>query len=303
MLLFLINAIFRGAGDAFIAMRVLWLANIVNIALDPILIFGWGPIPAMGIEGAAIATSFGRGLGVVVQFHALGRGSGHLKISRRHLRLDVSVMRRILRISGVGMLQLAIGTASWIGVFRILATFGAAALAGYTIAVRLIIFALLPSWGMGNAAATLVGQNLGAQQPERAARSVWLAALSNLVFLSGIGIAFNVFAVQLIGVFTGEPDVIAVGATCLAIVAYGYPALAFGMVMVQAFNGAGDTTTPTWINFFCYWVLQIPLAWMLATQVGLGPSGVFISIAVAQTMLAAVGVALFRRGTWKLRSV
>ena len=194
-------------------------------------------------------------------------------------------------------------TASWIGIFRILATFGGAAVAGYTIAVRVIIFALLPSWGMGNAAATLVGQNMGARQPDRAARSVWMVAFSNLVFLSTLGVVFHVFALPLIGIFSQDPDVVSVGASCLAIVAYGYPALAFGMVVVQAFNGAGDTTTPTWINFICYWLLQIPLAYVLSTFVGMGPKGVFITIAISQAMLAVLRVALFRRGTWRLRSI
>lgn len=303
MLLFLINAIFRGAGDAVIAMRVLWIANAVNIVLDPIFIFGWGPIPAMGIEGAAIATVTGRSLGVLIQFRALAAGRGHLRVERRHLRFDGTIARRILRVSGTGMLQFLVGTASWVGIFRILAEFGGVAVAGYTIAVRLIIFALLPSWGMGNAAATLMGQNLGAGKPDRAERSVWMAAFSNLVFLSVVGTIFHVFAEPLARIFTTEADVVAVAATCLSIVAYSYPAFAFGMVMVAAFNGAGDTTTPTWINLFCYWVLQLPLAWGLSTTLGMGPKGVFITIAVAQASIAVVGIALFRRGTWKSRSV
>lgn len=303
MLLFLINAIFRGAGDAIISMRVLWIANLVNIVLDPVFIFGLGPIPAMGIEGAAIATATGRGLGVLIQLRALGRGRGHLQVARRHLGIDLGVARRILRISAVGMLQFLIGTASWLGIFRILSGFGGAAVAGYTIAVRLVIFALLPSWGMGNAAATLVGQNLGAGKPARAERSVWIAALSNLVFLATVGIVFHVYAPAIARIFTAEPDVIAVAAKCLSIVAYSYPALAFGMVMVAAFNGAGDTATPTWINFGCYWVLQIPLAYVLSTPLGLGPTGVFVTIAIAQGALAGVGIILFRRGTWKLRVV
>ena len=303
ILLFLVNAVFRGAGDAIIAMRVLWIANLVNIVLDPIFMFGWGPIPAMGINGAAIATATGRGLGVLVQLRALSAGSGHLRIERRHLGVDVAIARRILRVSSTGMLQFLIGTASWIGIFRILATFGGAAVAGYTIAVRLVIFALLPSWGMGNAAATLVGQNLGAGQPERAERSVWITAFSNLIFLTSVGVLFNVFAEPVARIFTAEPDVVAIAALCLSIVAYSYPALAFGMVMVASFNGAGDTTTPTWINFFCYWVLQIPLAYALSTHFDLGPRGVFVTIAIAQATLATVGIYLFRRGSWKLRAI
>lgn len=303
MLLFLINAIFRGAGDAIIAMRVLWIANLVNIVLDPILIFGWGPIPAMGIEGAAIATAGGRALGVVIQFRALAAGRGHLRVKRRHLRIDIAIAKRMLRVSSTGILQFLVGTASWVGVFRILAEFGGVAVAGYTIAVRLIIFALLPSWGMGNAAATLVGQNLGAGKPERAERSVWISALSNLVFLTTVGTLFHLYAEPLARIFTQEADVVAVAATCLSIVAFSYPAFAFGMVMVAAFNGAGDTTTPTWINLFCYWVLQLPLGYTLSTVLGYGPTGVFVTIAIAQATLAVVGVLMFRRGTWKLRAI
>ena len=303
MLLFLINAIFRGGGDAMIAMRVLWLANWINIILDPIFIFGWGPIPAMEIEGAAIATATGRGLGVLYQLRALGRGCGHVRVQKRHLRFDLPVARRLLRISGFGMLQFLIGTASWLAIFRILALFGGAAVAGYTIAVRVIMFALLPSWGMGNAAATLVGQNLGARKPERAERSVWIASFSNLVFLSSVALLFHFYAKSFAGIFSDDAEVVAVAALCLEIIAYGYPALAFGMVMVQAFNGAGDTTTPTWINLFSYWIMQIPLAYVLSTSLGLGSSGVFTTIAIAQTTLAVVGVLLFRRGHWKERSI
>jgi len=303
VLLFLINAIFRGAGDAITAMRVLWLANFLNIVLDPILMFGWGPVPALGIEGAAIATSSSRAIGVLVQFHALARGGGRLRVARRHLRLDLAIATRIIRVARVGMLQFLVGTASWIGIFRILATFGGTAVAGYTIAVRVVIFALLPSWGMGNAAATLVGQNLGAGKPERAERSVWMSAFSNVLFLSTVGLLFHFYAEPLARIFSQEPGVVAVAASCLSIVAYGYPAFGFGMVLVQAFNGAGDTTTPTWINLFCYWLLQIPLAYLLSTTYGWGPRGVFVTIAISQSMIALVGIYFFRRGGWKTRSV
>ncbi len=303
MLLFLINAIFRGAGDASIAMRVLWLANLINIALDPLLIFGWGPFPALGLEGAAWATVLGRGLGVVYQVRELVRGRGRIALRRPQLHPDLAVAGRLLRVSGVGMLQFLIGTASWLGILRILATFGSAALAGYTIAVRVIIFILLPSWGMGNAAATLVGQNLGAGKPERAARSVWVTAGFNMCFMAVVTVIFLTWTEPIIRLFTGDAAVVAVGVSCLRIVSYTYVFLAIGMVTIQAFNGAGDTTTPTWINFGCYWLLQIPSAWVVSTSLGYGPRGVFITIAVTQICLALVGATLFRRGKWKLRSI
>ncbi len=303
MLLFLINAAFRGAGDAAIAMRALWLANMANIVLDPIMIFGWGFFPAMGLEGAAVATAVGRALGVLYQLRRLGTGSGELKLTRSHWRLRPDVMKRLLRISVAGMVQFLIGTASWLGVMRILATFGGAALAGYTIAVRVIIFALLPSWGMGNAAATLVGQNLGAGKPDRAERSVWITAFTNMVFLGAVGAFFMLFAEPVVEIFSTEREVVAMGVACLRIVSSSYVFLAFGMVTVQAFNGAGDTTTPTWINLFCYWLVQIPLAYLLAIPFGQGPNGVFFAICVGQGLLAVAGILCFRRGTWKHRVV
>jgi len=303
MMLFLINAIFRGAGDAAIAMRTLWLANLVNIALDPLLIFGWGPVPAMGMEGAAIATNLGRALGVVYQIYTLRKGRGGLIVSRENFRLQPEVMRRLIRISSMGILQFLIGTASWVGVIRILATFGGTAVAAYTIAVRMIIFALLPSWGMGNAAATLVGQNLGASQPERAERSVWVTAFSNMIFLGSVGIFFALFAEPLVGIFTIDPEVIRIASNCLRTVSYSYVFLAFGMVIVQSFNGAGDTATPTWINLTAYWLVQIPLAWSLSHLLDMGPQGVFWAIACAQSCLACLAIILFRRGRWKERRV
>ncbi|MFQ5739005.1 MAG: MATE family efflux transporter [Acidobacteriota bacterium] len=303
MLLFLINAVFRGAGDAFIAMRALWLANLINIVLDPLLIFGLGPFPELGLEGAAIATNIGRGVGVLYQLSRLRHGNGRIGVKLEGLRIDPFVIRRLLRISVVGMLQFLIGTASWLGVMRILAVFGGATLAGYTIAVRIIIFALLPSWGMGNAAATLVGQNLGAGKPDRAERSVWITGVSNMVFLGTIAVVFILFAQPLVRIFSSNAEVVAMGVDCLQIVSYSYVFMAFGMVTVQAFNGAGDTTTPTWINLFCYWFLQIPMAYLLAIPLELGPRGVFAAIAVAQSALALVSLFLFRRGGWKRRSV
>jgi putative MATE family efflux protein len=302
LLLFLINAIFRGAGDASIAMRSLWLANGVNIVLDPCLIFGLGPFPEMGITGAAIGTTVGRGVGVAYQLWALSRGQ-RMSVARRHLRVDFAVMFRLLRVSMGGIVQFLIATASWLGLVRILTPFGPAALAGYTIAIRIILVVLLPSWGLCNAAATLVGQNLGAGKPGRAERAVWLTGLYNMGFLLLVGIALVLFADPLIGFFTADPLVRALGADCLRTVSYGYAAYAWGMVMVQAFNGAGDTVTPTWINLLCYWVFQIPLAWVLAAGVGMGPSGVFWAITIAETVIAVVAVAVFRRGAWKTRQV
>ena len=303
MLLFLINAVFRGAGEPVLAMRALWIANIINMLLDPVLIFGWGPIPAMGLEGAAIATTVGRGLGVVYQLVRLGGGRGRIAVARTQLRLAPAVMLRLLRVSAMGILQFLISTASFLGMVRIVAHFGDAALAGYTIAVRVIVFVLLPAWGLGNAAATLVGQNLGAGSPQRAERAVWITAGVNMVFLGLVAVGFVAFARSLVAPFSSEPDVLDFAADCLRIVSLSYVFWAFGMVTVMAFNGAGDTTTPTWINFFVFWVLQIPLAYALAIPLGLGPRGVFGAIAVAQVVLAVIGVAMFRRGRWKTRTI
>jgi putative MATE family efflux protein len=302
LLLFLINAIFRGAGDATIAMRSLWLANGVNIVLDPCLIFGLGPFPELGIAGAAIGTTVGRAAGVVYQLRALAKG-GRVTVERRHLRVDAEVILRLLRVSLGGIVQFLIATASWLGLVRILTPFGAAALAGYTIAIRIVVVFILPSWGLCNAAATLVGQNLGAGKPDRAERSVWLTGLYNMGFLALVGVTFIVFAEPLVGFFTADAAVRAAGADCLRIISYGYAAYAWGMVMVQAFNGAGDTLTPTWINFFCYWLFQIPMAWVLATALGQGPTGVYWAITIAESVIAVVAIVFFRRGAWKTRTV
>jgi putative MATE family efflux protein len=301
--LFLINAVFRGAGDPGVAMRSLWLANGVNIVLDPCLIFGLGPFPELGLTGAAVATTFGRAVGVAYQVRALLRGSGRLRIERRHLRLDPPVMLRLLRLSAGGIGQFLISTASWLGLVRILTPFGAAAIAGYTLALRIIVVAILPAWGMCNAAATLVGQNLGAGRPARAERAVWLAGALNMAFLGVVAVAFVLSAERLIGFFTTDPAVLATGASALRIISYGYVFYAWGMVVVQAFNGAGDTLTPTWINLCCYWLFQIPLAWTLARCLDLGPQGVFLAITIAESVIAVVGVVCFRRGTWKTRTV
>ena len=301
--LFLINAIFRGAGDAAVAMRVLWLANAINLVLDPCLIFGWGPFPALGVTGAAVATTTGRGLAVVLQLVTLARGTGHLSIRREHLGLDRRTMVSLLRLSGSAIVQSLIGTASWIGLVRILSGFGSAALAGYTIAIRIIVFALLPSWGMSNAAATLVGQNLGAKKPERAARSVYLAGLYNMVFLGAVGLVFVAAPGALVGLFTHDPAVRPIATQGLRIIAAGFLFYAWGMVLVQAFNGAGDTWTPTVINLFIFWLWEIPLAYVLAVRAGFGPRGVFVAIATAFSTLAVVGAVLFRRGKWRGKKV
>ncbi len=303
MLLFLINAVFRGAGDPAIAMRALWIANLINIGLDPLLIFGIGPFPELGLEGAAIATTLGRGLGVVYQVWMLGNGKSRVVLRWSQVRLVPDVMMRLLRVSGIGILQYLVSTASFLGLVRILALFGDVALAGYTIAVRVIIFILLPAWGLGNAAATLVGQNLGAGDPERAERSVWFTARCNTLFLGLVAIVFLFFSKELAGLFVPQQDVVEIAAQCLQIFAYSYVFWGFGVITVLAFNGAGDTTTPTWINFWVYWMVQIPLAWGLAVELEYGPQGVFWAITTSQLLLAAVGVAVFRRGSWKTRTI
>jgi putative MATE family efflux protein len=297
--LFLINAIFRGAGDAAVAMRVLWLANLVNLVLDPCLIFGLGPFPELGVTGAAVATSTGRSVGVIFQLVMLARGRGRIAIRRKHLQLQPNVMLRLLRLSGTGILQVAIGTASWLGLVRILSRFGSNALAGYTIGVRIILFALLPSWGMSNAAATLVGQNLGARSPDRAERSVWLAGFYNMCFLGGVGLLFLFFAPGMIRLFTSDALVMPFAVDCLRIVSCGFLFYAYGMVLTQAFNGAGDTLTPTLLNLACFWLWEIPMAYLLSIRMGIGPRGVFVSITIAFSTLALLGGLVFRRGRWK----
>jgi MATE family, multidrug efflux pump len=303
IVLFVANAIFRGAGDAAIAMRVLWLANIINIVLGPLLIFGPGPFPALGVTGAAIATTTGRSIGAIYAVTRLFRQASRIPVGRRHLRVDVGVMRQILSLSGSATLQNLIGMASWIGLVRILAGYGSEALAGYTIAVRLIIFALLPSWGLSNAAATMVGQSLGARKPERAERAVWQAGAYNARFLVAVGILFFVAAPLILRAFTNDPVVSDYAIRCLRIVALGYPLYAYGMVLTQSFNGAGDTWTPTWLNLFCFWIFEIPLAWGLSGPAGFGPSGVFWAIMASFSLLALASVVLFRRGRWKTRVV
>ncbi|HEY0729398.1 MAG TPA: MATE family efflux transporter [Pyrinomonadaceae bacterium] len=303
VVLFMVNAIFRGAGDAAIAMRTLWLANWINIVLGPCLIFGLGPFPKMGIVGAAIATNIGRGAGALYALSRLVRSGGRFDVRWRHLRLEPSIMLRLLRLSGTGTFQVFIGMASWIGLVRIISSFGSNAVAGYTFGIRVILFALLPSWGMANAAATMVGQALGAGNPERAERAVWKAGFYNMIFLGAVGVLFIVFAPQIIGFYTTDPDVAQYGVDCLRIVAYGFLFYAYGMVLGQSFNGAGDTWTPTVINLFVFWLWEIPLAYVLSVMLGLGPRGVFIAITIAFSTLAVVSGAVFRQGRWKRKVV
>jgi putative MATE family efflux protein len=303
VMLFMINAIFRGAGDAAIAMRVLWLANWINILLGPCLIFGLGPFPKLGIVGAAVATNIGRGTGALYALSRLVRSGGRFDISRRHLRLNPSVMARLVRLSATGTFQVFIGMASWIGLVRTISSFGTDAVAGYIIGIRVILFALLPSWGMSNAAATMVGQALGAGKPDRAERAVWKAGFYNVIFLGIVGLTFVLFARQIIGLFTSDARVVPYGVDCLRIVAYGFLFYAYGMVLTQSFNGAGDTWTPTIINLFVFWLWELPLAYVLAIVFGFGPRGVFIAITVASSTLALVSGLLFRRGRWKTRVV
>jgi putative MATE family efflux protein len=299
LLLFLINAVFRGAGDAAIAMRVLWLANWINIVLGPLLIFGVGPFPELGVVGAAVATNIGRGTGALYAISRLFRPGGRVHVARRHFRLDPALMWQMIRLSGSGTFQILIGTASWIGLIRVISSFGSNALAGYTIGIRVIIFALLPSWGLSNAAATMVGQALGARKADRAEQAVWMAARYNFVFLGAVGLLFVLLARPIVSLFTGDPAVASYAVDCLRIVALGFLFYAYGMVITSSFNGAGDTWTPTWLNLFVFWLWEIPLAYALAVVLDMGPRGVFVAITVAYSTLAVLSAWLFRKGKWK----
>jgi putative MATE family efflux protein len=302
LLLFLLNAVFRGAGDAAIAMRVLWIANGINLILDPLFIFGWGPFPELGVTGAAIATNIGRGIAVLIQLVTLVRRDGRVRVRREHMRLDPGRMWRLVQLCGSGTFQIFVGEATFILLIRILTGFGTEVVAGYTIAIRLIVFALLPAWGVSNAAATMVGQSLGAGKPERAERAVRLAGRWNMAVLGFVGLVYFALAPAIVAMFTSDPEPARWGVLCLRIVGLGFPFYGYGMVVVQSFNGAGDTRTPTLVNIGCFWLFELPVAWLLSRH-GLGPAGVFLAITIAYSAVAVVGGILFRRGRWKAARV
>jgi len=301
--LFLINAIFRGAGDASTAMKSLWLANGINIVLDPLLIYGVGPFPEMGLAGAAVATTIGRSIGVIYQLNYLFKLSTRIKVGFQELAFNSNVCLKLIKVSTGGVVQFLIATASWIALVRIISTYGSAAVAGYTIAIRVVMFTILPAWGLSNAVATLVGQNLGAGKAERAEQSVWKIAKYNVYFLLSVALLFLIFTQEIVGIFTQDKLVLHYASDTLRFISYSYGFFAIGMIVVQAFNGAGDTMTPTKINFFCYWLVQIPLAYLLAKGVDLGPTGVFLAITLSQSLLAFVGIIIFRKGDWKLKQI
>lgn len=299
MLLFVLNGIFRGAGNAAIAMHTLWLANGLNIILDPILIFGWWIFPEMGVEGAAIASCTGRGVGVLYQLYHLLSGRSLVKVSLPDWKWDFSVIKKIIDIAKGGAGQFLIATASWIFIVTILAKFGDAAVAGYTIGIRIIIFTILPSWGLSNAVATLVGQNLGAKQPDRAEDTVWIAGKYNMYFMVAVSILFIALAPQIVGIFTSEPVSAQYAIDTLRILCVGYVFFSYGMVVSQAFNGAGNTSVPTMLNFVFLWVIQLPLAYWMAMNLEMGPAGVFWAIVISQSFMVIAALILFRRGKWK----
>ncbi|MGI9205644.1 MAG: MATE family efflux transporter [Woeseiaceae bacterium] len=303
LFLFLLNAGFRGAGDAPVALRSLTLANGLNILLDPCLIFGLGPFPEMGVTGAAVATTIGRGVGVLYLFWYLFAGRGRLQFETRNLAIVPDLIVRMIRISAGGIGQFLIATSSWIAIIRVVALYGSAPIAAYTIAIRLIEFVFLPAWGLGNAAATMVGQNLGAGRADRAEKSVWIASRYNVIFMTVLGLVFIIFAPQIVGMFTDEEEILRYGINCLRIMGLGYPMYAVGMIVVQAMNGAGDTKTPSFLNFIAFWMLQIPLAYWLATSAGMGPDGVFVAIVVSESVLTMLAVLVFRRGKWRTQDV
>ena len=303
ILLYTLSGVLRGGGDAAVAMRSLWIANGVNMLLCPLFIFGWGPVPAFGVAGSAMATTIGRSLGVLYQLYALTKGNGVVKVLSSQLKADFTIIRNLISVSAGGTGQFLIASASWVFLTRILSDFGPQIVAGYTIAIRVIVFTILPSWGMANAAATLVGQNLGANKPERAETSVWRAAFFNFVFLAVVAVIFFVFSANIISWFNDDPTTVATGVNCLRIICFGYLFFAYGMVISQSFNGAGDTLTPTLMNLACFWAVEIPLAYFLAKYLNLGPNGVYISVAFSESLLAVVGVLLFRRGKWKTKKV
>ena len=299
VLLFMINAIFRGAGDASIAMWALVLSNGLNIILDPIFIFGWGPVPEYGVMGAGIATNIGRGSAVLFQLGILFFGWSRIKLAAKDLVINLKVMVNLIKVSLGGIAQFLIGTSSWVFLMRIMSEFGSEVLAGYTIAIRVMMFTLMPSWGMSNAAATLVGQNLGAKQPERAEISVWKTGKYNAYFMALVSVIYLIFAKDIIAAFNATPEVVENGGLCLQIIALGYVFYAYGMVVTQAFNGAGDTKTPTKINLVSFWAFQLPLAYIAAIVLGWGAMGVFIAITAAEVLLAVMAMVWFKKGSWK----
>ncbi|MBT8376597.1 MAG: MATE family efflux transporter [Bacteroidia bacterium] len=299
MLLFLINAIFRGAGDASVAMWALVLSNGLNIILDPIFIFGLGPVEAYGVKGAAIATTIGRGTAVIFQLLVLFYGWSKIKVGFKDLVLRFKIMLNLIKVSLGGIGQFLIGTSSWVVLMRIMSEFGSEVLAGYTIAIRVMMFTLMPAWGMSNAAATLVGQNLGAKQPDRAEQSVWKTGQYNAVFMGIVSVIYLVFAAEIISWFTTNTEVIHYGALCLRVIAAGYLFYGYGMVIINAFNGAGDTKTPTYINFICFWLFQLPFAYLMAITFNFGPLGVFLAITLAEVLIVLIGVVWFKKGYWK----
>lgn len=304
ILLFLINGIFRGAGNATIAMKSLWLASLLNILLCPLLINGYGPFPKLGLEGAAIATTIGRGIGVVYQCWHLFYGKGMIRIKKHHFKYDPAITKSLINIASPATFQFIIASGSWIVLTWLVAATGhTEASAGYQVAIRNVVFFILPAWGLSNAAATLVGQNLGANQPERAEKSVRLTAMYNAIFMAGVTLIFIFFSAPIISIFTSDPAVQKIGAQALMIIGCGYVFYGIGMVMIQALNGAGDSKTPTWINFVCFWLFQIPFAYLMAKTLGLGPTGAFIAIPVAETFIALLAYYYFKRGKWKLVKV
>jgi putative MATE family efflux protein len=303
MMLFIINAIFRSAGDAAVAMKVLWIGNIINILLDPCLIFGLGPFPHLGVTGAAVATTIGRGTAVLVQFYLLFFGKKRIRLSIKHLVVDFSIMIKLIKLSFGSIGQNLIGTTSWIALVRIISMFGSEVVAGYTIAMRIIGFTILPSWGISNAASTLVGQNLGAKKPDRAEKAVWVTGWINMILLGIIGLILLIFPDIFIRVFIDNENVIKSGVIGLRILSIGFIAYGLGMVLVNSFNGAGDTTTPLKINIFAYWLVEIPLAWLLAIKSGFNAEGVYIAIVVAESLMTLIAWIVFRTGKWKLKEV
>ena len=303
MLLFIINAIFRSAGDAAVAMRVLWLGNIINIILDPCLIFGFGPFPELGVTGAAVATTTGRGIAVLYQFWLLFYGRKRIQLSIKQLNINVKIITRLIKLSLGSIGQNLIGTISWIALVRIISVFGSEIVAGYTIAIRIVSFVLLPSWGISNAASTLVGQNLGAKKPERAERAVMATGWVNMILLGVVGLILVLFPSYFISFFIKDKIVLEAGVECLRIVSIGFIAYGFGMVLVNSFNGAGDTTTPLKINIFAFWCIEIPLAWVLSMRAGMNQQGVFTAIVIAESIMTLTAWIIFRQGKWKLKEV